>query len=141
MHELTEEDFKYFTQRVLYYKKLFGLQHLTMKISLGDDDEEEDFEDRVADFLAEDNSGIGRLLYSASAIEIKINQMIDSHCGDKQKDIDEVAFHEVFEAGVLGGLIEMASWDKGQTVLNEIKRESHAILNRVRFMMQNLYAE
>jgi len=80
------------------------------------------------------NYGEWVLLYEARQIIIKINPKLPTH--NRKKLLKELAYHEVFEAGVLGRIKTLAG-DRNFSQ-QEINSEIHSIVNRCQNLLMPL---
>ena len=129
-HEVTSEHFPYFFERCKFYKEFFDLSHLFMKVELVDG-ESMDIMMELMDDEPPPNAS-WNYNYSGSSFVIQINTEIEGVTGDIKRDLDEIAFHEVFEAGVLGQMLTIAKENKNKSDCQEIERIGHEILYRTK---------
>ena len=101
---------KYFAERIYFWQKALGLTWMQIQVDTTDVNETVDY---FANYEYASASG---------SVLIKINREVLGH--DKI-DLDEYAFHEVFEMGYLGRL---RSWSAESMAPRKIERETHRVV-------------
>jgi len=107
IHKVTLNEFAYFKERVLFWQKVFGLNHVKFYIRLEKNGEKQ----TVADYESWPATG---------TIKIRLNTEVTIDF--PKEEIDSTAFHEVFESTFLSDLRHMAktSWSN-----YEVEMQTH----------------
>ena len=112
-HKLKKSDFKYFRKRVLYWFRVLGCGDFGLDVEFGCT---EFGEDALAEYCADGES---------MGIVIRLNRYPDEVL--TRKDLDRIAFHEVFEGCYLCELRWMSGFSFSDGVID---RETHRVVRR-----------